>query len=93
MTEEKQKKIPYSNEFKRKLVKEAEETGNIKAVAAKYSVHPSSLYYWISNLKNKERNQRKKTIKQLQKELDDSQLEVKVLKELLKKTTQALIKD
>ena len=93
MTEKKKGKTSHTKEFKNKLVKEAEETGNIKAVAEKYDVQPPTLYSWVRSSKNREQNQSKKTVKQLQKELADSELEVKVLKELLKKTTQALIKD
>lgn len=93
MTEKKKGKTSHTKHFKNKLVKEAEETGNIKAVADKYDIQPPTLYSWVRNSKNREQNQNKKTVKQLQKELADSELENKVLKELLKKTTQALIKD
>ena len=93
MTEKMKGKTSHTKEFKNKLVKEAEETGNIKAVADKYGILPPTLYTWVRSFKNRDKNQTKKTVKQLQKELADSELEVKVLRELLKKTTQALIKD
>jgi transposase-like protein len=93
MSGKKKGKVFHSKEFKNKLINEAEETGNIKAVAEKYDVQPPTLYSWVRSFKNKEKSQTKKTIKQLEQELVDSELEVQVLKELLKKTTQALIKD
>lgn len=93
MTEKKMGKTSQTKEFKSKLIKEAEDTGNIRAVALKYNIQPPTLYSWVRIFKNSEKNQTKKTIKQLEQELADSELEVQVLKELLKKTTHALIKD
>jgi transposase-like protein len=93
MTDKNKGRTSQTTEFKNKLIKEAGETGNIKAVAEKYNIQPPTLYSWVRNFKNKDQNQAKKTIKQLEQELADSELENKVLKELLKKTTQALIKD
>lgn len=93
MSGKKKGKVSHTKEFKNKLIKEAEETGNTKAVAEKYDVQPPTLYSWVRSLKNKDKSQAKKTIRQLEQELADSELEVQVLKELLKKTTQALIKD
>lgn len=89
----KEKSPPYSKEFKDKIVLETQETGNATAVAEKYKVDRVLIYSWVKAAKNKDKNQSKKSIRELERELADSQLENKILKELLKKTTQTLIKD
>lgn len=83
----------HSKEFREKIAQEAITTSNTKSVADKYSLNPQTVYSWVKTFKNKEKNQAKKTIKQLEQELADKELENKILKELLKKTTQTLIKD
>ena len=75
----------YSKELKEKVVQEALETGKIGAVADKYEIKRTTVYGWIKSNKNKEKNQTRKTIRQLEKELADKDLENRVLKELLKK--------
>ena len=86
-------KSHHTKEFREKIVQEAIESNNSKAVAEKYSLNAQTVYTWVRSFKNKEKNETKKTVKQLQQELADSELENRVLKELLKKTTQTLIKD
>lgn len=86
-------KSSYPIEFREKVVQEAIEIGNIRAVADKHGIVPTTVYSWVKAFKNKKANQSKKSIKDLERELAEKELENKILKELLKKTTQTLIKD
>ena len=83
----------YSLEQREAIVRESQEVGNIRAVAEKHGLNVRLVYGWVKTLKNKEKNQHRKTVKQLQKELTDKELENRILKELLKKTTQVCIND
>lgn len=83
----------HPKEFREKVAQEAIESGNQRATAEKYDLKPSIVYGWVRTLQSKDKNQAKKNINQLQKELEEKDLEIRVLKELLKKTTQTLIKD
>lgn len=83
----------YSKELKEKVLREAKETGNIALVADKYKINCTTVYGWIKTEKNREKNQTKKSFTALRKELEEKELENKILKELLKKTTATLIKD
>lgn len=82
----------YSLEQREAIVREAREVGNIRAVADKHGLNVRLVYGWVKAFRNKEFNQHRKSIRQLEKELADKELENQILKELLKKTTQAWIK-
>ena len=86
-------KSSYSKEFREKVAKEAIESHNSRATAKKYELKVTTVYGWVKSFKNKDLGQDKRTIFQLRKELQEKELENKILKELLKKTTQTLIKD
>lgn len=86
-------KSEYTKEYRQKIAQEAIESNNAKATAEKYKLKPTTVYSWVKAYKNKDVTESKKSISQLKKELDDKDLEIKILKELLKKTTQTLIKD
>ena len=91
-----QKKKIYTPEFKAQLVKEFHDAGNLSAVAKAHQVSFASLHRWITG-----KSQAKMTsvlpttsaISDLKKKLADADLEIRVLKELLKKTNQAWLKD
>lgn len=76
----------YSAEFKKQIVKEVEEAGNISLVCRKHELQTSTVHGWLNRDKNKDKIEDKKQIKQLQKQLRDHQMEIEVLKALLKKT-------
>jgi transposase-like protein len=86
-------KTSYPKEFRERVTLEAIESGNIKATSAKYEIKPTTLYSWVKAFNNKDIIKRNKTLTQMQKELDEKDLEIRILKELLKKTTLTLIKD
>ena len=85
----------YDQEFKTKLLKEYEETKSLTAVAAKNSVPVTTLHNWIlkKDPKSIEQKLKNKKVQQLEKENEELQVQVKILKELLKKTNQIWLKD
>ncbi len=83
----------YDKEFKEQILKECRETNKYNVVAKKHNVPVTTVYTWIKRDKTKSKTQAAKGKKALEKELADAQLEVKVLKELLKKTHQLWLKD
>lgn len=87
------RKSEYTREQREQIVQEAQEVGNIRAVAEKHELNVRTVYGWVKAFKNKEKHHHRKSLRQLEKELAEKDLEVRVLKELLKKTTQTLIKD
>lgn len=82
----------YSSEEKEKILKDVRETGNIGVVAKRYGVAPSTIHSWLKRIKNKDAISSKKSIRQLERQLADKDLEIQVLKELLKKTNQAWLR-
>ena len=83
----------YSPEFKEQIIKECMETNKYNVVAKKHQVPVTTVYTWIKRDKNKSKTQKAKGQKAMGKELADAKLEIKVLKELLKKTHQLWLKD
>ena len=83
----------FTKEEKDRIAKEAIEAGNQRATADKYNIPYHNIYSWVKAYRGRDEQEAKKSSRSLQKELDDALLENKILKELLKKTTQTLIKD
>ena len=83
----------HSREFRDKVAKEAIESQNSKATAKKYELKVSNVYNWVKSYRRRELNKDDKSIKDYQKIIDDKDLEIQILKELLKKTTVALVPD
>jgi len=83
----------YSPEFREQIIKECMETNKYNVVARKHQVPVTTVYTWIKRDKNKSKSQKAKGQKAMGKELADAKLEIKVLKELLKKTHQLWLKD
>ena len=83
----------YDKGFIEQILKECRETNKYNVVAKKHLIPVTTVYTWIKRDKNKAKTQKTKGQKSLKKELADSQLEVKVLKEFLKKTHQLWLKD
>lgn len=86
-------KSKFTKEQREKIAKEAIESNNKKAVAQKYEIDPTLVYSWVKSYRDKDVREKNKSAKAYEQELEDLILENKVLKELLKKTTQTLIKD
>lgn len=83
----------YSLEQKEQILKEVADTGNAALVAKKHGVPDSTVYTWQHKAQKKASSHSQKSIKQLKKQLEDKELENSILKELLKKTNQAWLKD
>ncbi len=80
--------MKYPNELKSQVVKEIQEVGNISSVCKKHGLKPSTVHGWLKAYNSKDEIDELAQLRKLKKELSDSKLENKVLKELLKKTYQ-----
>lgn len=79
----------FSKELKDLVLKEIIEVGSVKLVAEKHGINYKTVHNWVKASKAdggliKEYKQ----IKSLHQQLKDKDLEIRVLKELLKKTVQ-----
>ena len=83
----------YTPEFKAQVTKEAIETNNTTLVAAKHGLAQKTVHNWFSKEINKNSISKKKSYNSLEKKYQDLELENRILKELLKKTTNVLVKD
>lgn len=83
----------YSQLEKDQILKEVSDTGNVTVVARKHGVPDSTIHTWLSRVKNHDANQKNQTLKNLKKQLSDKDLEISILKDLLKKTNQAWLKN
>jgi transposase-like protein len=83
----------YTPEFKAQVTKEAIETNNTALVASKHGLSQRTVHNWFSKEINKESITKKKDFKNVQKRNEELLLENRILKELLKKTTNVLVKD
>ena len=86
-------KSNYTKEQREKIAKEAIDVGKVKAVAERYNVDPTLVYGWVKTLRDKNIQQKNKSARDYEQELRKKDLEIKILQELLKKTTNVLIKD
>jgi transposase-like protein len=94
-----QKKKFYTPEFKAQIAKEVHDVGDMSAVAKAHQLALVNVYRWTTG-KSRAKKQTSTpspiitpTIIDLKKKLADADLEIRVLKELLKKTNQAWLKD
>ena len=83
----------YSLEEKGQVLKEVKETGNALIVAKRHKIPISTLKTWLKNIENKDIRSSRKTLKDLEKKLADKDLEISILKDLLKKTNQAWLRN
>ncbi len=83
----------YTEQQKKQILEEVKNTKNIVVVAKKYNIPTTTIHTWLYRLRNLSAvNNNGLAIenKQLKKTLVDKDLEISVLKELLKKTCQVL---
>lgn len=84
----------YNQELKTKVLKEFEETSSLSEVARQNNVPVTTVRSWILKRDGKKSSQsQKRQVEKLQRELATSQVEIQILKDLLKKTNQAWLKD
>lgn len=93
------KPSPYTEEEKLKISEEAKNSGNIAATAQRYNISDGTVHGWmrkydIKKSKNKNNNQFDRAeFKRLKKQLADKDLEISILKDLVKKTLQVWSSD
>ena len=76
----------FTNELKEQVIKECIEVGNITLVSNKHGLNPKTVNTWVNSSKNSEQVADTKKIKQLERTIKDRDLEIEVLRALLKKT-------
>ncbi len=77
----------YSIDEKEQVLKEVKETGNVAIVAKKHKMPVTTIHSWLKKEQKKETKATSKSVKNLEKQLADRELEIKILKDLLKKRT------
>ena len=85
----------YDDNFKKRILKEISEVKNRALVARKNNIPKSTLQTWVSNTKRDTPEERDRTIKsnkikELEKKLSARELEIEVLRDLLKKNSPTL---
>jgi len=96
----------YDAEFRQRMVKEAKETGNASLVGRKYGVNLKTISRWViqartekgEKVKKGEKREKERVemgearqqISQLKNLLGERELEIAILRDLLKKTTLVL---
>ena len=79
----------YTEAEKAQLLEEVKMVGNVARVAKKHNMPPATIYSWIKPKKRKEKIfATKEDITKIKNQLAESELENKLLKEILKKTYQ-----
>lgn len=78
----------YTDEFKAQILKEVKQIHNVSFVARKHNICSKNIYNWVKAEGSKSRNSHHDEVKSLKKQLEESKLELMILKDLLKKTYQ-----
>lgn len=97
----------YTQEFKQQIIKEAIETGNCSVVARRYDINPNVLTRWVREFKNNgnilsntsnsaltnpDAKQIEAENNKLKKLLGEKELEIEILRDLIKKSNPHLLK-
>ena len=85
-------KTKYTKQEKQQILEEVKNTKNIVLVAKKHNIPATTIHTWLHKIRHSSTINNDFSIenKQLKKTLADKDLEISVLKELLKKTCQVL---
>lgn len=85
-------KTKYTKQEKQQILEEVKNTKNIVVVAKKHNIPATTIHTWLHKIRHSStvKNDLSTENKQLKKTLADKDLEISVLKELLKKTCQVL---
>jgi transposase-like protein len=76
----------HSAELKSQVLAEIKEVGNVTLVSKKHGISDKTVHNWVRASRNKVQIDQNKEVRELNKKLKDAELEIYVLKELLKKT-------
>ena len=88
-----EKRRRYPLEVKEQALKEAAAGGTLPAVAQKNGVTLSVLKYWLRKGNKTKERATSREFKKLQEKLHEKEIQIQILKELLKKTNQAWLSE
>lgn len=80
----------YSPELRRQVLKDLEELKSVPLVAKKHGIPVHSIYRFKKDEQHAPEINKDKKIKELRTQLDEKELENKILRDLLKKTYQVM---
>ena len=80
----------YSKELKEKVVMEYGECRDAKVVADRYGILPKQVWTWVCLQKKKPMIDEKNLINRLQKKLHEKEEEIRLLREIVKKTAMVM---
>ena len=80
--------MQFASEVKEQVIKEIQEVGNITIVSKKHGISPKTASTWMRNFRNCDQVTEAKTMKEMAVKIKDQDLQIRILKELLKKTYQ-----
>ena len=83
----------YSPEERSQILKEVKDTSNVVVVARKHNIPRSTIHTWLQKTKHSKSTHQDTSLQQLKKQMADKDLEIRILKDLLKKTNQAWLKE
>ena len=75
-----------SVELKAQILKEVQEVGMVTTVGKRYGISSKTIHNWLHGEKHKDQIGEAKKVRELTKQLKNSEFEVEVLRALLKKT-------
>ncbi len=78
----------FTDEFKAQILKEVKQIHSVSFVARKHNICNKNIYNWIKADAKKYKDPHLEENKKLKEELEESKLELMILKDLLKKTYQ-----
>lgn len=83
------KQTRYTDEEKLKIISEAKSSGNISATSKRYDISDVTIHTWMKKFnKIKPTKDLHQELKHLKQKLADRDLEISILKDLVKKTVQ-----
>jgi transposase-like protein len=85
--------MKYSKEERAQVLQEVKDTGNAALVARNRGIAYNTVASWIRSDRMAPGRRHSQSLKQLEKQLQDAELENRILKELLKKTNQLWLTD
>ena len=80
----------YSTELRRQVLKDLEELKSAPLVAKKHGIPVHAIYRFKKEYQHAPEINKDKKIKELHSKLDEKELEIKILRDLLKKTYQVM---
>jgi transposase-like protein len=83
----------YSEEEKAEILLEVESVGNVNAVARKHNIPQSTIQSWLKRGLKRKKDDLVSENRTLKKELCKKDLEIAILKDLVKKTHQVFAKE